>query len=93
MRKSIKATLGDHVQASDLLDLGVELETGKNGRGRSAALSGSEAAIRKVMFRAERRKVAAQFKKLGGKVLNLCEPCEWLTLGSDVCKKCAGGAS
>jgi hypothetical protein len=92
MRKSIKATLGDHVLPTDLLDLGVELETGKNGRGRCAALSGSEGAIRRVTHRAERRKIAAQFRKLGGKILNLCEPCEWLTLGSSTCKKCAGAS-
>ena len=94
MQKSrIKVTLADLLRSEDLKDLGLELELGKNKKGhRQAALIGSERSAKLAERRAERRRIAAQFRKLGGRILNLCEPCEWLTLGSDVCKKCTGGS-
>lgn len=94
MQKSrIKVKLAELLRPEDLKDLGLELELGKNKKGhRKAVLIGSERSAMLAERRAERRRIAAQFRKLGGKILNLCEPCEWLTLGSSTCKKCAGAS-
>lgn len=45
-------------------------------------------AMNELRNQARRSAIFTQYQKLGGKQAVLCEPCTWLSLGYDACRKC-----
>jgi hypothetical protein len=74
------------LSAAELKGSGVTIKTS----GTRHYLSGKDRAIYKLTNKAIRRLKLKQWNKLGGKLATLCEPCEWLSLGYEDCRKCGG---
>jgi hypothetical protein len=72
----------------DLAASGIALEERTTNRGITYWLIGKEKLVRNLINRANRRIIAKKWDKLGGSIGVLCEPCEWLSLGYNECRKC-----